>query len=260
MGLAAAKPAALGPDELLTPVSDEKERLEGIAGIYDAASDFDGVLTRFAFRFLSPRLSGGRTLEMGCSSGVMTALLIGRVSALEVVDGSRSYLDQVAERLGRREAVFHHSLFEDFEPRGGFADIVMARALEHLEDPGSVLRRVANWLEPGGTLHVMVPNALSFHRLIGVAMNILPEPHGASERDRMFGHRRVYDPNSLRGELERAGFEVLEEGGVFLKFLSNAQMATLDPALWEALYQVGRSFPRHAAEIYARCRARAEPA
>jgi hypothetical protein len=132
----------------------------------------------------------------------------------------------------------------------------MARALEHLASPQPVLRAASGWLAAGGELHVMVPNAWSFHRLLGVAMGMLPEPHALNDRDRAYGHHRVYDPETLRVELEGAGLEVVEESGSSLKFLSNAQMHALDPSLWGALEVVGRRFPAHCAEIYARCRVR----
>lgn len=237
-------------------MSERHEKLEAIARVYDAATDFDGVITGFAWEILSPRLSGKRTLEMGCSAGVMTKLLSERVERLEVVDGSKKYLDEVARKIARKDVAYHHALFEHFHPTGVFDDIVMARALEHLPDPAPVLAAVRDWLAPEGQLHVMVPNALSFHRLIGVAMGMLSNPHDLSERDQRFGHHRVYDPERLAEELSRAGLEILEQQGILLKFLSNAQMMTLEPALWKACNEVGKQFPRHGTEIYARCRAR----
>jgi SAM-dependent methyltransferase len=237
-------------------------RLDEIARIYDAAGDFDGVLTGFAWELLRGRLhDGARVLELGCSSGVMTALLAAHpgVAALTVVDGSRAYLDDVAARLAPRpglEVRFEHALFEDYRPAERHDDVIMARAVEHLAAPRPVLAAARGWLTERGQLHVMVPNALSFHRLLGVAMGLLPEPHALNERDRAYGHHRVYDADSLAAELEGAGWEVVEAGGSFLKFLSNAQMQALPPPVWDGLHRLGASFPRHCAELYARCRPR----
>jgi SAM-dependent methyltransferase len=234
--------------------SDERQdRLEAIAAIYDASTDFDGVLTGFAWELIGPRLSGESTLEMGCSSGVMTALLARRVRRLEVVDGSRAYIDEVSTRVPPTVR-FHHSLFEDFRPESPFDDILMTRALEHLEDPTSLLARLREWLSPGGQLHVMVPNALSFHRLVGVGMGMLSDPHDLSDRDHRFGHKRVYDPVLLRAQLAESGFEVLEEAGNMLKFVSNEQMSRFPPELWRGLFEAGKKFPGYCAEIYCRCR------
>jgi SAM-dependent methyltransferase len=242
-------------------MSELSDKLEQIASIYDAAADYDGVLTVHAWELLRPRIpAGAHVLEMGCSSGVMTRYLAKHAGRLRVVDGSRTYLEDVRAKLaadGTDEKVrLDHALFEDYAPEERFDAIVMARAVEHLAEPGPVLRKVAGWLGPDGELHVMVPNAWSFHRLIGVAMGLLPEPHALNERDRAYGHHRVYDPVTLRAELEAAGLEVVEEAGSSLKFLANAQMHALDAKLWDAFEKVGRQFPAHGAEIYARCRVR----
>jgi hypothetical protein len=84
-------------------------------------------------------------------------------------------------------------------------------------------------------------------------MGILSEPHDLSERDLRFGHRRVYDPVLLRREIESAGFRIREEAGNMLKFVSNEQMALLPSAVWRGLFEAGKGFPGHCAEIYVRC-------
>lgn len=238
------------------------DRLDEIAAVYDAATDFDAVLTKYAWELLRPRLHRGtHVLEMGCSAGIMTGYLAAHagVARLTVVDGSRKYLDDVHAKLRPREGLvpkLDHALFEDYQPQDRFDDVIMARAVEHLAEPRPVLEKVRGWLTDRGQLHVMVPNAWSFHRLIGVAMGMIPEVHTLHERDKAFGHHRVYDPELLRAELERAGWEVLETGGNCLKFLSNAQMMQFTPQLWEALHRVGEQFPERCTEIYARCRPR----
>jgi trans-aconitate methyltransferase len=228
------------------------ERLEEIAGTYDSAVDFDFHLIRFSYREMRPRMRGPAVLEMGCASGVMTRLLAADLPVVHVVDGASSYLRQVAATVGPH-VQFHHALFEQFQPPCRFDDVVMARALEHLEDPVSLLSTMRDWLLPGGGLHVVVPNAYSLNRRVGVAMGMLERPNSLSERDQRVGHRRVYDAELLREHLTHAGWSVELLTGVFLKPLSNAQMVTFAPTpeLLEAFYQVGRDLPDYCTEIYA---------
>jgi 2-polyprenyl-3-methyl-5-hydroxy-6-metoxy-1,4-benzoquinol methylase len=141
-------------------------------------------------------------------------------------------------------------LFEEFEPPRRFHGIVMARALEHLEEPVALLTKMRNWLEPGGRLHVVVPNATSLHRRVGVAMGLLDRPDALSERDVKYGHRRVYDAKLLREHLTLAGWTVERLTGIFLKPLSNAQMAAFAPDLLEAFFEVGHELPDYCAELY----------
>src|SRR5262249_5026143 len=147
--------------------------------------------------------------------------------------------------------VFHHALFEDFAPPRRFDDIVMARALEHLDDPVGLLRTMRAWLEPGGRLHLVVPNAQSLHRRLGVHMGMLDRPGGLGGRDHKYGPRRVYDDDLLRCHVREAGWRVEQLTGVFLKPLSNAQMTAFAPELLDALFEVGRELPRYCAELYA---------
>lgn len=231
-------------------MSDHMQVLEGVARQYDSVNDFDYHLIRFTYRDIRPYLRGPRVIELGCSSGVMTRLLCVDFPDLHVVDGSARYLQDVRPTVPATVS-FHHSLFEDFRPPRKFDDLVLASALEHLPDPLALLPRLREWIEPGGRLHVVVPNAHSLHRLVGVHMGMLEHPAAFTERDRMLDHRRVYDADMLRHHLRSSGWSVEHLRGVFLKPLSNAQMQTFTPAQLEAFYKVGQEMPRSCAMLYA---------
>jgi trans-aconitate methyltransferase len=228
------------------------ERLEEIAGKYDSTVDFDFHLIRFNYREMRPRMRGPAVLELGCASGVMTRMLATDFPVLHVVDGASSYLQQVAATVGPH-VQFQHALFEQFQPPHRFDDVVMARALEHMEDPVGLLSTMRGWLQPGGGLHIVVPNGYSLNRRVGAAMGMLDRPNSLSDRDVKFGHRRVYDRELLREHLTHAGWSVESVTGIFLKPLSNAQMVAFAPTpeLLEAFYQVGRELPDYCAELYA---------
>jgi trans-aconitate methyltransferase len=228
----------------------DKDTLERIATTYDSTSDFDYHLIRYNYREMRAYLRGPAVLELGCASGVMTRLLSDDFSGLHVVDGSAQYLKEVAATVPR-SVMFHHALFEEFSCPRRFNDLVMARALEHLDDPVGLLTKMRSWAQPGGRLHIVVPNAQSLHRLIGVHLGMLPAPHSFSERDKKYGHRRVYDMDLLRLHLSQAGWNVEQLRGVFLKPLSNAQMLQFAPELLQAFFEVGKELPRYCAELYA---------
>jgi 2-polyprenyl-3-methyl-5-hydroxy-6-metoxy-1,4-benzoquinol methylase len=237
--------------------ADDHARLDEIARGYDPFRDYDGVLRKFAWNILRERIAkDARVLEMGCSTGVLTLPLAEHVRDLWVVDGSKTYLDEVARKLAGKPVRLDLAFFEDYAPGVTFDHVVMAGAVEHLREPRPVLEHVRSWLGTTGELHVFAPNARSFHRLVGVAMGMLPDPFALNERDHAMGHFRVYDADTLCAELEGAGMEILEVAANSLKFLSNAQMMQLDPKLWDALFEVGKQFPKNGAETYVRCRAR----
>jgi 2-polyprenyl-3-methyl-5-hydroxy-6-metoxy-1,4-benzoquinol methylase len=234
----------------LTMSSQTTDHLNEIAATYDSVTDFDGHLIRYNYRAMRPYLRGPAILELGCASGVMTRWLAREFPTLSVVDGSAKYIEEVKATV-RSDVQFHHSLFQDFRCHTAFNDVVMTRALEHIPEPVELLERIRNWVAPDGRLHLVVPNALSLHRRLGVYMGMLSAPNAFSERDRLYGHCRVYDPDLLRQHLVEAGWKVELVTGCFLKPLSNAQMMQFTPELLDALFEVGRELPRYCSELYA---------
>lgn len=89
-------------------------------------------------------------------------------------------------------------------------------------------------------------------------MGLIPRCNSLNERDKQMGHRRVYDFETLREDLEGAGFSINYLTGIFLKPLSNAQMASWDERILDALFEVGKELPEYCAEIYAECTPRCE--
>ena len=126
---------------------------------------------------------------------------------------------------------------------------------EHLESPAYVLERAKNWISPDGVLIVLVPNALSFHRLVAVEMGLLKTVDQLNDLDLRLGHRRVYTLELLLSHLVRAGWEVQETGGVFFKALTNQQIEEwFSEQMMDGFYNLGQVFPEYAAEIFAICR------
>jgi len=236
-------------------MENETERLEQVADWFSAYEGFNGRLVRYSFEALRPHFTGARCLELGSADGQMTEMLLDVFDEVTSVDGSPTYVQQVGERIGDRPGFrIEQSLFEDYSTEQRFDTVVATHILEHVDDPVDVIRRALDWTAPDGRLVVAVPNALSIHRLAAVEMGLLADPHELNERDRRLGHRRVYDPDGLRGDLEQAGWTVELSGGVFLKVLTNAQIEEwFTPEMEQGFYRLGERFPQNSAEIYAVC-------
>lgn len=231
--------------------TQETERLDDVAGRYDPsnpAEEFDYYLKRLQVKAIRTWLRGDRVLEMGCATGELTSLLAGEVGDYHVVEGSARNIEVAESRVPA--VTYHHALFEDFAPETPYTDVLLVCALEHVDEPVDILRSSAEWLEPGGRMHIIVPNAESFHRHVGVAMGILEAVTDLSESDVRIGHRRVYDITSLLADVRDAGLVSAQWQGIFLKVISNRQMLGWDSALIDALDEVARRFPANASELY----------
>lgn len=230
----------------------EDNRVESKSGWYlNEQLDFDKRMISFRYQALKPYLVGPDGLELGPAEGEMTQFLIEDFANLTVVEGSADLLGQIPDRYNLKKV---HALFEDFNPGRRFNTIIMEHILEHVNDPLALLRKAKEWLLPGGKILIGVPNGHSVHRLVAVKMGLLAHPCELNSRDHDLGHRRVYTQDTLRSDIENAGFTVVEMGGVFFKPLSNKQIQDYwTEDMIAGFHKLGRDFPEHAAELYAVC-------
>ena len=219
----------------------EKDRLDDIADSYNHFGSCEARLLRYVFERISPFFRGDSVLELGCGKGIMSALLPDHFTDITIVDGAEDCLDNARNLIGLK-AVYHLSLFEDFEADRKFDTILATYIFEHIYDPVGLLTRIRDWLAADGILLITVPNARSLHRQIGVHLGILPSIYDLSEADKIHGHRRNYDMGSLRKDIEAAGLSVINMRGLCLKPLSNAQMGDWPDDLIHALGKMSDSY------------------
>lgn len=118
-----------------------------------ATSDYEQGKYRTTLAYLPERT--GRTLELGCSVGVFTAMLAPRCKHLVAVDFSPTALARARRRLGDAPQVelLQRRLPEEM-PGGPFDTIVCAEVLYYWSADlvGEGLERIESALAPGGTL------------------------------------------------------------------------------------------------------------
>lgn len=209
---------------------------------------FDLKIIKKGFEVFRPYFKNGKGLELGPGNGAMTELLLEYFTDLTVVEGSKTLIESIPERSNLCKV---NSLFEDFEPNSKFDTIIMNHVLEHIKDPIVLLKRIKSWMNEDAVLIIGVPNAKSFHRIAAVHMGLLVNEYSLNERDISLGHYRVYDFESLKNDVLEAGFKIIHEGGVFLKFLSNKQIEMfLNDKTVDAYFEIAPQFYQNAAEIY----------
>ena len=114
-----------------------------------------------------------------------------------------------------------------------------------------VLRRLSALLAPGGVIYAAVPNSRSLHRQAGVLLGCLHFEEDMSELDVHHGHRRVYNPETLRRDVRRAGLRLRHFGGFGIKVLANRQTAgLLSGEQLRAFFQLGERYPDIASDLY----------
>ncbi len=229
--------------------AQERQRLEAIAAHFRTGQGFNGRLEPYRIRAVAELARGTRVLDVGCAEGMLAAGLADRGFAVTAVDGSAELIAYARAHHARPTVTYHRSLYEDFRPDAPFDTVVLVNILEHVADPVDLLRKARAWTAPDGCVIVLVPNAFSLHRRVGVAMGLIGDVHDLNDTDRRVGHRRVYDKALLETDIRAAGLAPTRHVGLFLKPLSESQMEAWDDALVDAYHEVGKQLPEWCAEL-----------
>ena len=238
----------------------QQHLLDRVTSTYRYLSPQDDVMRKLCIRAVEPWLkSSHKGLEIGCSDGQMTEMLSMRLNSLVVVEATDHFLREVRSR-NLQNVTSHHSMIENFSTNERFDRIFATWILTHLVDAQLVLRRARSLLAEGGLLFVTVPNVRVLSRQLALHMGLVEDLYALTENDKNHGHVRAYDRQRLNRELELAGFECIDQGGLMLKVLADYQMDELYTAgilgdkHIEGMYQLGRAYPDLTSAIYSVCR------
>ena len=146
-------------------------------------------------------------LDIGCGEGRLGEAIKRRQAATVV---GVEYEPEAARAVESRLDTVHVGDVESdaiaFEP-GSFDCVVCADVLEHLRDPLALLRRIREWLAPGGTLVTSLPN-VRHHSVVRslLAGNWTYESAGLLDDT----HLRFFTRREIEKALFRTGFGITD--------------------------------------------------
>ena len=170
--------------------------------------DFDGSSHRILIDMIRRHARrGGTLLDLGAAGGELGSAVRDHFSRTL---GFEYNVDCVGQLCGR----FDQVVVADLErvkslPKNADA-IVLADVLEHLRDPDTALALVRTSLRDDGRVFISVPNIANITVRIGLLLGIF------EYRDRGIldhTHLRFYTKRTIRRDVERAGFRIIEMGG-----------------------------------------------
>lgn len=223
--------------------------LDRYKSAYDAefTYEFDNhiILNWYPERIVGASAPEQSLLELGVGHGYSSQKFSEFFALHDVIDGSPAVIERFRAHFPDCKAQIHEAYFENFDADKKYDLIVMGFVLEHVEDPGLILRRFREFLKPGGRCFVAVPNGETLHRRFGRAAHLLSDYFSLTAADLTLGHRRVYSVATLREEMEKAGYVVKRTEGIFLKPLTTAQLLSLDldETITRAMCEVGIDYP-----------------
>jgi len=146
-------------------------------------------------RRLVSTFKGESLLDIGCSSGAFLSSLTDRSWQLYGIEIDALQANRATTRTGAH--IFAGDLLDaSFRP-GSFDVITMFHVLEHFDHPHDRMKKIYEWLKPGGVIYLGLPNIESWEaRVFGSYWFGLEVPR----------HLYHYTPTSLRLLLSAAGF------------------------------------------------------
>lgn len=207
----------------------------------------------YGYEQINKNFTGDNVLELGSDGTATSSILVRWSKKLTIVDMIDKFTPQIKIDDKLSKAKFIQKQWEEYTPNELYSDILLTDSLEHVKDPVKLLSIIKNWLTDNGKLHIIVPNALSIHRLLGVEMKLLDTPYSFNQNDIESGHERVYDHYLLKKDIFQSGLTLFSINGVQFKPNTDTQLAKLPIGFSDALNKLSYQFNENCAEIYACC-------
>jgi SAM-dependent methyltransferase len=228
---------------------------------------------RFQVRFRKQKIieilsrhSHGKILEIGCGLEPLFRDFYD-FEELTVLEPARFFAARARQEIAghplRERVRFLEKTLEtaSVELDGQIFDMILLSSLLHeVPNAEEFLGRVRDLSGPKTMVHINVPNALSFHRLLAYESGLIASPAQFSASNIQFQQHTVFDLPALMALARRCGFEVIESGSYSFKPFTHRQLedmiqaGILSEQVIEGFYAMEKYAPGCGSEIYVNVR------
>ncbi len=201
-----------------------------------------------------------RILEIGCGMEPLFKYLDSKeYDQYVVIEPSEQFCkNAIKESLENEKITCINDYFDASEKvkQYKFDFIICSSLLHEVENPEELLKNIAMICTKSTIVHINVPNANSFHRLLAKEMNLIDDVHEMSDQNKLYQQHNVYDKTRLGKTVETAGFSVIEAGSYFVKPFTHKQMFDMlenhiiNEKVLDGLYNIVKYFPEYGSEIF----------
>ncbi len=211
------------------------------------------ILSRYAHNFI---------IEVGCGlSSIFNEYTDFKM--LHVVEPGQGFCKkalndiEVLNLKGRVEVFCDQFESWHVPPANNAPDFIIISSLLHEVNNPVLLLKKANEIAGTDTvIHINVPSANSFHRLLAVEMGLIPNVFEKSATQITLQQSMVFDIEKLKELVEKNGFRVVESGSYFFKPFTHKQMQEMLNAgfiteqMLDGFYKMDKYLPEFGSEIY----------
>jgi SAM-dependent methyltransferase len=229
---------------------------------------FEPVMVEYRRRIVIQSLQKyrhDRILEIGCGNEPLFRYF-SDFSEMTTIEPTGSFylnaLNLKNNNSNKNKIDIYNDLFEniaDILKKRAFDFIIISCLLHEIPDDGKFLDKTKEICNSGTTIHINVPNAHSFHRLLALEMEIIDSVFQKTSTNIMMQQNRVYDLGTLSDLLMMHKFRIIESGSYFIKPFTHGQMEELiknriiDERILDGLFSLTRRLPDLGSEIFVNC-------
>lgn len=137
-----------------------------------------------------------------------------------------------------------------------FDFILISSLLHEISDQSKILKAIHDIAAENTVIHINVPNANSFHRLIAVEMELTKNEFERSKSNIQFQQNNIFNLKSLIETVEENGFIVLESGSYSFKPFTHQQMQDMinlnliTEKMLDGFFKMEKFLPEIGSEIF----------
>ena len=210
-----------------------------------------------------------RVLEIGCGMEPLAGW-VHDFDEYVIVEPSEKFVEHAKATLDASKKVeIIQGCFEDCLDKlsaRNFDFIIISSLLHEVENPEAFMEALTKIVRDESVIHINVPNASSFHRVLALESGLITSLYEKSGKDEIYGHKIVFDMDSLqkfiRNTVRKHGLKevFLDTGGISIKPFTHRQMEMclkndiFDERILDGLYHMVKYMPELASEIYVNLR------
>lgn len=201
-----------------------------------------------------------RILEIGCGMEPLFQYLDDmEYEHYVVVEPSKQFYENachISENNNKITCINDFFQYDEKLEKEKFNFIICSSLLHEIENQMKFLEDIAAVCNKETVVHINVPNANSFHRLLAKEMGLIDDVHDLSKRNLQYQQHNVFDQGLLKQFVSGVGFSVLDSGSYFVKPFTHQQMfqmmneGIIDEKVLDGLYKMGKYFDNYGSEIY----------
>lgn len=163
---------------------------------------------------------------------------------------------EIINKSQKSNIEIYNVYFEDFLPLENFDFVIISSLIHEIVDLDKFISHLYKIINNDTIVHVNVPNAESFHRLIALELGLIKNLNDLSVSNKEFQQNRVFNLYDLEFCFKKYNFEIISSGSYSFKPFTHNQMAKLietesvSEDIITNLFKIDKYLNGHGSEIF----------